>query len=170
MTRFAPWIVAVAMTVGLASEAPAQFYPPIGSPMAGQALPYPVGQSASLGYGYGMPNYVGGVRYTGMALPYLNTPSTIYQSYGSRTIAPYTTGAITYSSGYTGYVTPTAVIAPRGSGYPAYPLNYSFGYGPNFRAGNPYASGLSPYTPGLSSPYRTGTMGLNRGVGVIRLR
>jgi hypothetical protein len=138
-------IVAVAMLVSLTSTAFAQVRMTYGYPTVSRGAQVIVRQPAEA-----QAPAVAGIPYGGVVSPYEANPAYAYP-----TIAPYTTGTTYYTSGYPygyGYVAPetTGVMVTRG--YPRYPLNYSYGYGPGYRAGNPYASRMiAPYAGGVRS-------------------
>lgn len=133
-------IVAVAMLVSLTSTAFAQVRMTYGYPTVSRGAQVIVRQPVTA-----QPASGAGIPYGGVVSPYTTDPAYAYP-----TIAPYTTGTTYYTSGY-GYVVPEAgVMVTRGS--PRYPINYSYGYGPGYRAGNPYASRMiRPYAGGVRS-------------------
>ncbi|WP_169977559.1 hypothetical protein [Tautonia rosea] len=143
MTRIASLIVAVALLGSVTSTAFAQVRMTYGYPTQSGGAQVIVRQPVA------QPGVVAGIPYGGAVSPYVTDPS-----YGYSTIAPYTAGTVYSTGGYGygyGYVAPEAgVMVTRG--YPRYPLNYSYGYGPGYRAGNPYASRMiSPYGGGVRS-------------------
>lgn len=152
-------IVAVAMLVSLTSTTFAQVRMTYGYPTQSGGAQVIVRQPVAAQPGVVQPGVVAGIPYNGVGVaPYVTDPA-----YSYPTIAPYTTGTTYYNSGYGygyGYVAPEAGgMVTRG--YPSYPLNYSYGYGPGSRVGNPYASRMiSPY-----GGYRGGARSFGRGFG-----
>ncbi|MEW4571008.1 hypothetical protein AB1L88_24330 [Tautonia sp. JC769] len=148
-------IVAVAMLVSLTSTAFAQVRMTYGYPTVSRGAQVIVRQPVPA---QAPAPAVAGIPYGGVASPYATDPSYAYSA-----IAPYTTGTTYYTNslypygyGY-GYVAPEAgVMVTRG--YPRYPLNYSYGYGPGFRAGNAYAASrmVTPYAGGVRGGFGRG--------------